>query len=291
MDQSLLSLVAGKHTAGDDNNISPEKIPYYDLSQIYHNYYFLSSAFQFPYIPSYNFPNNNIYLDDHIVDYYCSLTNQTFKKPRPEPEITPYQYFTPTLVLNNELPSLDDPYSLEHVITDPSFTNYSKPTEPNPVQQPQKKQESNRVRVNKEKMRIRRKNISDKTMYLKNLLPSRDKKMEMATVYAEASKYIKYLKAQIKVLEAMPTVGDNHGYNGSCSGSNFGGDESDSSGGDVDGCGGKLRKLKRGELLEVLVNSKSAQRMMCSIGFCVYSVEQKLLLKELDDKHLLSTDP
>lgn len=94
---------------------------------------------------------------------------------------------------------------------------------------------------------------------LQKLLPLPDKRMDMATVLEEAYKYVKYLQAQVRVLESMPPL-INGGGGGVC----------EMDGGDD----GMWRRLGREEMLGVVVNSKVAQTEMYSKGVCVYSVEQ-----------------
>ncbi|KAL2474645.1 BHLH domain-containing protein [Abeliophyllum distichum] len=106
--------------------------------------------------------------------------------------------------------------------------------------------------------RLRRQRISDKTRCLQKLLPW-DKRMDMATMLEETYKYIKFLQAQISVLQSMPRTAGN--------------DENDGA------YGGELGRLNRQQLLEVVVNSPVAQTVLCSKGFCVYSVEQFVMLK------------
>ncbi|KAM7495179.1 hypothetical protein LguiB_029788 [Lonicera macranthoides] len=111
--------------------------------------------------------------------------------------------------------------------------------------------------------RERRQKISDKTRSLQKLLPW-DKKMDMATMLEEAYKYIKFLQAQISVLQSMP-----------CDSSSFITQNSR-----INVFGG-LENLNRQQLLQVLVNSPVAQTMLYSKSCCVYSIEQVAFLKKM----------
>lgn len=111
--------------------------------------------------------------------------------------------------------------------------------------------------------RERRQKISDKTQSLQKLLPW-DKKMDMATMLEEAYKYIKFLQAQISVLQSMP-----------CDSSSFTTQNSR-----INVFGG-LENLNRQQLLQVLVNSAVAQTTLYSKGCCVYSIEQVAFLKKM----------
>jgi len=92
--------------------------------------------------------------------------------------------------------------------------------------------------------------------------------MDQATLYEEAYKYVKFLKAQLSVLQTMPSYG-------------------------VDNCGGgtasvgvfdDLDKLNRNQALQILVNSPVAQTKLCERGYCVFSMEQFSLLRKLSEK-------
>lgn len=121
----------------------------------------------------------------------------------------------------------------------------------------------------------KRPRMSDKVRSLEKLLPW-NRRMDTATMLEEAYKYVKFLQAQIRVLQAMPvhtTV--------SCSSMNnipaenpnvnqFG--------------GGVLATLNRQQLLEVVMNSPGAHTVLYSRGTCVYSMEQLLLLKKMAEK-------
>ncbi|KAK9285074.1 hypothetical protein L1049_024259 [Liquidambar formosana] len=119
--------------------------------------------------------------------------------------------------------------------------------------------------------RQRRQRVSDKTRYLQKLMPW-DRKMDMATMLEEAYKYVKFLQAQISVLQSMPSE------------STFAAQQNSSGGiGEFGGLG----RLNRQQLLQVLVNSPVAQTMLYSQGCCVFSVEQLVLLKKMAERRIL----
>ncbi|KAL5793975.1 hypothetical protein ACOSP7_002569 [Xanthoceras sorbifolium] len=113
--------------------------------------------------------------------------------------------------------------------------------------------------------------LSDKTRSLQKLLPS-DKKMDIATMLEEAYKYVRYLQAQVRAIESMPLESSFVAQN-DCDWACFGG-------------GSGLGMLNRQQLLQVLVNSPGAQTMLYSQGFCVYSLEQLLLINKLSQAKL-----
>nr|WQQ41775.1 bHLH33 protein [Camellia japonica] len=115
--------------------------------------------------------------------------------------------------------------------------------------------------------RQRRQRISEKTRCLQKLLPW-DKKMDMATMLEEAYKYVKFLQAQISVLQSMP-----------CNSSSF---EAQNHG-NVNVIGG-MGRLNRQQLLQVVVNSPVVQTILYSRGCCVYSMEQLVLLKKIAER-------
>ncbi|KAF5186167.1 Transcription factor bhlh [Thalictrum thalictroides] len=127
-----------------------------------------------------------------------------------------------------------------------------------------------------ERARKRRKEISEKTRLLAKLMPW-EKKMDTATLFGEAYKYIKFLQAQVKVFQSMP-------YQSSFISSSS--SQPPPFGGVVGGRGvtstdfGGLEKLNRQQLLQVLVNSPGAQTAFSSQQCCVYSLEQVVWLKK-----------
>ncbi|KZV15134.1 hypothetical protein F511_36162 [Dorcoceras hygrometricum] len=124
-----------------------------------------------------------------------------------------------------------------------------------------------RSRVENTRRRRKQQKLSDKTRSLQKLLPW-DRKMDMATVLEEAYKYIKFLQAQVSILQAMPnaesysrgtTPNLSHGSHGGVVGDHLG-------------------RLNRQQLLQVLLHSPIAQTLLYSNGCCVYSLEQLLLV-------------
>ncbi|XP_073304984.1 uncharacterized protein [Primulina huaijiensis] len=124
------------------------------------------------------------------------------------------------------------------------------------------------VSLNRNRRRKQQK-LSEKTRCLQKLLPW-DKKMDMTTVLEEAYKYIKFLQAQVSILQAMPNTGsDSHGGGATSSSLNRG----------IHGVvGDHLGRLNQQQLLQVLLHSPIAQTLLYSNGCCVYSLEQLLLL-------------
>ncbi|RYQ97618.1 hypothetical protein S83_061862 [Arachis hypogaea] len=120
--------------------------------------------------------------------------------------------------------------------------------------------------------RQRRQKLSEKTRCLQKLMPW-DKKMDQATLFEQAYSYVKFLQAQVSVLQSMP-------YHAPPSPSFNNG------GGCVFGFG-DLERLNRNQLLQVLVNSPVAQTVMSSKGLCVFSMEQLGLLTKLSERRLL----
>ncbi|XP_022726897.1 transcription factor bHLH117-like [Durio zibethinus] len=117
--------------------------------------------------------------------------------------------------------------------------------------------------------RKRRQKLSEKTRCLQKLMPW-DKKMDTGTMLQEAYKYIRFLQAQISILQSMPItssfVSGEHinapfafDYNG-------------------------LERLNRQQLLQVLVNSPGAQTRLYSNDFCVFSYEQLVSLKKAKEE-------
>lgn len=115
--------------------------------------------------------------------------------------------------------------------------------------------------------RKRRQTLSDKMRCLQKLLPW-DHKMDTATMLEAAHGYVRFLRAQLTALQTMPIVASDCGSLPVLT--RGGGD------GDVD----VLSRLSRTQLLQVLVNSPVAQMRMCSLGRCVFSVEQLALLNK-----------
>ncbi|XP_058776828.1 transcription factor bHLH117-like [Vicia villosa] len=114
--------------------------------------------------------------------------------------------------------------------------------------------------------RQRRQTLSDKTRCLQKLMPW-DKKMDQATLFQEAYKYVKFLQAQSSVLQSMPSHST-----------------TTYSGGGGDGVFGELKKLNRSQALQIVVNSPVAQTKLCSQGYCVFSMEQISVLRKSSER-------
>ncbi|KAL6534700.1 hypothetical protein OROGR_013375 [Orobanche gracilis] len=109
--------------------------------------------------------------------------------------------------------------------------------------------------------------VSEKARRLQNLLLL-DKKMDTASVLEETHKYIRFLEAQVSVLQSMPEEDCDCETRG-------GGSRSTATESGVD-----LGRLNRQESLQVMVNSPAAQKLLYSNGCCIYSLEQLALLKK-----------
>ncbi|MED6205013.1 hypothetical protein PIB30_014010 [Stylosanthes scabra] len=124
--------------------------------------------------------------------------------------------------------------------------------------------------------RQRRQKLSEKTRCLQKLMPW-DKKMDQATLFEQAYTYVKFLQAQVSVLQSMPyhtpPPPPPSSFNNGGRGCVFG--------------FGDLERLSRNQLLQVLVNSSVAQTVMSSQGLCVFSMEQLELLTKLSERRLL----
>ncbi|KAK1260984.1 Transcription factor [Acorus gramineus] len=114
----------------------------------------------------------------------------------------------------------------------------------------------------KTKSRERRSRIRERTRQLERLMPWEDKKF-MGNTLAEAYKYVRFLQSQLTVLRAMPCKSAV-----SVPPSRTGDQPS-------------LESLTRQQLLQVLVNSPRVQNKLSLMGYCVYSVEQVSLLREI----------
>ncbi|MED6183500.1 hypothetical protein PIB30_038427 [Stylosanthes scabra] len=124
--------------------------------------------------------------------------------------------------------------------------------------------------------RQRRQKLSEKTRCLQKLMPW-DKKMDQATLFEQAYTYVKFLQAQVCVLQSMPyhtpPPPPPPSFNNGGRGCVFG--------------FGDLERLSRNQLLQVLVNSPVAQTVMSSQGLCVFSMEQLDLLTKLSSERRL----
>lgn len=113
--------------------------------------------------------------------------------------------------------------------------------------------------------------LSDKTRLLQKLLPS-NKKMDIATMLEETYKYVRFLQAQVRAIQSMP-LESSFVVQNECDSPCFGGPSG-------------LGMLNRHQLLQVLLNSPSAQTFLYSKGFCVYSFEQLLFFTTLSQPSL-----
>ncbi|KAK8700461.1 hypothetical protein V6N13_018857 [Hibiscus sabdariffa] len=114
--------------------------------------------------------------------------------------------------------------------------------------------------------RNRRQKLGEKIRCLQKLMPW-DKKMDTGTMLQEAYKYIRFLQAQVSILQSMPITSSfsstQHVVN--------------------DGFAG-LGRLNRQQLLQVLINSPVAQTMLCSQGLCVFASEQLVSLHKAKER-------
>ncbi|XP_044467021.1 transcription factor bHLH117-like [Mangifera indica] len=128
------------------------------------------------------------------------------------------------------------------------------------------------VQPQNELARQRRQNISDKVRCLQKLMPC-EKKMDTATTLEEAYKYVRFLQAQVKAVQTMPPIESSFSLQNYLDVYHFGGPSG-------------LEMLNRQQLLQVLVNSSVAQTMLYSKGFCVFSLEQLILMNKLGQAKL-----
>ncbi|KAH1098657.1 hypothetical protein J1N35_015578 [Gossypium stocksii] len=119
--------------------------------------------------------------------------------------------------------------------------------------------------------RKRRQKRSEKTRCLQKLMPW-DKKMDMATMLQEAYKYIRFLQAQVSILQSMPITSSFVSTTQRLNNASF----------EVDFAG--LGRLNRQQLLQVLINSPVAQTMLCSQGLCVFATEQLVSLNKAKER-------
>ncbi|KAL6500076.1 hypothetical protein OROGR_027986 [Orobanche gracilis] len=174
-----------------------------------------------------------------------------------------YTFFSDTMPssIPRQLPSL---ISYEQ----PQNTAAAAPAQP-PITNPRAETASYRKQRYRLKQKHQKQRLSDKTRCLQKLLP-REHKMDMATVLEEAYKYIKFLQAQVSVLQSMPHESALNGVAPT-----------------IIGCGGDLGRLNRQQLLQVVVNSPVAQTQLYSEGCCIYSMEQLILLKKNAERKAL----
>lgn len=104
----------------------------------------------------------------------------------------------------------------------------------------------------------------------------------------EAYKYVKFLQAQVSVLQAMPlqsaTPPPPPCTSNPISDVISGYYDKHNNPSDNDAVWGELGKLNRQQLLQLVVNSPVAQTLLYSRGCCVYSREQLSLLQKLAEK-------
>ncbi|XP_031130413.1 uncharacterized protein LOC116032133 [Ipomoea triloba] len=159
------------------------------------------------------------------------------------------------------------PRNIGGYILDKPTVNYQPPaSRRQPHREPRKaaKTESRSCKLARE----RRQKQCEKIRYLQKLMPW-DTKMDTARMLEEAYKYVKFLQAQVRVLQNMPARGALPSPN------------------TTPALHRPLASLSRQQLLEILVNSPAAQTFLYSRGCCVYSVEQLALLGKVVDRKAL----
>ena len=304
MDQCFQSLLlAGKYAVGDDN-FSPlvnSDEAYINRDMSFQSCNFdksLLSLMPYPYGSPTSEANSRSRKTGECLKeeskWRCFERDEKLKRLKNEPSTEQFN-FSPAIMFGQlpELQSMEqvsqakrclkqsfspiatatNPQMLEPTLTQFQLTpNYLSPVPLRQIQPPPAKLST------RDQARRRRNTVSDKTRTLQKVLPW-DKKMDMATVYEETYKYIKFLQAQISVLESMPVASTSSSLLGSENprqGNNhFGG----------------LGKLNRQQLLEVLVNSPSAQTILYSRGCCIYSLEQLILFKDISEKNFFISSP
>ncbi|KAL6540472.1 hypothetical protein OROMI_024355 [Orobanche minor] len=155
------------------------------------------------------------------------------------PESRPFGFFSePAMFSFNHSKKLPDLLSLDTAVgTEPKFPMDGRFTDARMPRQ----QRRHRV-------------VSEKARRLQKLLPL-DKKMDTASVLEETHKYIRFLEAQVSVLQSMPEE--------DCDWETRGG-------------GSRSTATESG----VMVNSPAAQKLLYYNGCCIYSLEQLALLKK-----------
>nr|QDH08985.1 transcription factor bHLH52-like isoform X3 [Cymbidium sinense] len=118
-----------------------------------------------------------------------------------------------------------------------------------------------------ERSRQRRQIISERTRILEKLMPW-ERRLDTGTMLEEACKYVKFLEAQVTVLEAMPAV-SSFMPSSIPPGNAFG-----------------LHRLTRQQLLQVMVTSAMVQDILYKKGFCVVSAEQVAILRQAMERRL-----
>ncbi|PIN14921.1 hypothetical protein CDL12_12431 [Handroanthus impetiginosus] len=221
-------------------------------------------------------------VDEAYINGVCAGLNfrslLTYGSSYPPPEIhnaLKMPKIEPVFTLNDGVSAEPPPYNFFSEATSSSFHHQlpnllslelPQNTGPVDVETPM----LSRPRVRKQRRRRQHQKLSDKTRCLQKLLPW-DEKMDMATVLEEAYKYIRFLQAQVSVLQSMPYESSAAAVSGRTT--NIG--------------GGDLDRLNRQQLLQVVLNSPVAQTQLCSNGCCLYSVEQLVLLKKNAERKAL----
>ncbi|XP_020549789.1 uncharacterized protein LOC105162763 [Sesamum indicum] len=116
----------------------------------------------------------------------------------------------PLFAINDGVPAEAPPYnffseaassSLHHQL--PGLLSLELPQNTAVVESPMMNPRIETAQYGKQRRRRQQQRLSDKTRCLQRLLPW-DEKMDMATVLEEAYKYIRFLQAQVRVLQSMP---------------------------------------------------------------------------------------
>ncbi|CAA6656528.1 unnamed protein product [Spirodela intermedia] len=115
-----------------------------------------------------------------------------------------------------------------------------------------------------------RKGISERIRLLAKLMPW-DRKMNTSTMLEEARNYVKFLEAQVTVLQCMPVE------------SRFSCPPPSSYATSASVLRG-LERLTRQQLLHVMVRSPLVQDKLCGRGLCVFSVEQVILMRQAAER-------
>ncbi|KAL7609517.1 hypothetical protein Lser_V15G11272 [Lactuca serriola] len=297
--QSLL--LAGKYGVGDDNfsALANSDDAYFNRDLSFQSFNFdksMLSLMQYPYgssTPDANLQSSKIgECSKENSKWRCVEREEKPKRVKNEPSMEQFN-FSPAIMFGQlpELQSVEqmrqtaerrfkqsyspiatttNPHMLEPTLSPFQLTpNYITPV---PLRQIKPPIPPPAKFSNREQARRRRNTLSDKTRTLQKVLPW-DKKMDTATTYEETYKYIKFLQAQISALESMPVA--------STSSSPLGSENPRQMMNQYGGLG----KLNRQQLLEVLVNSPSAQTALYSKGCCIYSLEQLILFKDISEKN------
>ncbi|KAL5082071.1 hypothetical protein RYX36_010492 [Vicia faba] len=164
-----------------------------------------------------------------------------------------FPQYCPPFEAFHHLPQL---HSLEHSNTKRLRHLFTEETTPPQQKQPHFVRVKSPSLIPQSKLaRQRRQTLSEKTRCLQKLMPW-DKKMDQATLFEEAYKYVKFLQAQVSALQSMPFHSTTTTYSGG--------------GGDDSVCG-DLKGLNRKQALQVVVNSPVAQTKLYSQGYCAIS--------------------